>query len=643
VTTPGNLGFEIAGVQPGAAASWSVATVATAAAYASFNGGNTLEPPAEAESFDSGWVTVFDATEGPDGSGLLTLPTWISITCATSGRTAQTSEATLRVGFGADAARARRPLAGAPWGLSVESPRAQALTGGETWGPTGTTGGSMVITHLADVDPAGTSKAALFDQGGNQVSDYFQSVVGQTFSVWVKAVAGTPPLAHFRHNAGAGQTFVDVDGTTTWHRINATNAASTTDHVNFETRDVPIGAGVIAGASQWLAYGAQLEDGRYPSSAYFTAGTRAADVVRFDPYAVANDGYFTFRARVRPVFASTEITADADVVFFDSNNRVFVRASDQRLVLRIGGVDITSPVLSWTRDQIISLRASHTAAGRTLSVDVNGAPIAVSTAGALPAIVLSANGYAAGNATGAQECLDLIHLSFDAKLLLTQSVTEAATYASALLLPPPPRETFEVGWSGNESYLFTFSGGEAAGYNSGAQSFEAFEQDWANNAFELVFVGGDLEDGLFSEGPAETFDVDWDNNAFALSWTTPSGLVSAASYDGALAPQAFEDFEQALADIDFTVNPSSDVFTAPVHGMPNGTTIYIANGTGGDIPAGTNKHLVYFVISTATNTYQLSLTSGGSAIDVGDAGTGQSNTTGDPARYWVSADFLTTI
>ncbi len=45
------------------------------------------------------------------------------------------------------------------------------------------------------------------------------------------------------------------------------------------------------------------------------------------------------------------------------------------------------------------------------------------------------------------------------------------------------------------------------------------------------------------------------------------------------------------------------------HGLANGSTVYVSNITGGTLTAGT-----YFVVSTATNSFKISLTSGGSAI-----------------------------
>lgn len=71
----------------------------------------------------------------------------------------------------------------------------------------------------------------------------------------------------------------------------------------------------------------------------------------------------------------------------------------------------------------------------------------------------------------------------------------------------------------------------------------------------------------------------------------------------------------------FTVAASTDNLTSNGHGYSNGTVVVITALTGG---TGLKTQHAYYVVSTATNTFQLSETSGGAAIDVtldGSAGT----------------------
>src|SRR5688500_14860569 len=59
---------------------------------------------------------------------------------------------------------------------------------------------------------------------------------------------------------------------------------------------------------------------------------------------------------------------------------------------------------------------------------------------------------------------------------------------------------------------------------------------------------------------------------------------------------------------------STDTFTKTAHGLSNGDLVVLSSLTGG---SGLVVGRPYFVIGTAANTFQLSLTSGGSAVDLG--------------------------
>lgn len=71
----------------------------------------------------------------------------------------------------------------------------------------------------------------------------------------------------------------------------------------------------------------------------------------------------------------------------------------------------------------------------------------------------------------------------------------------------------------------------------------------------------------------------------------------------------------------FTAQNSNNTFTATAHGMANGQKVRVSNA-GGALPAGLVAGTNYFVIAAAANTFQLSATLGGSAVDVTTDGTG---------------------
>ena len=74
---------------------------------------------------------------------------------------------------------------------------------------------------------------------------------------------------------------------------------------------------------------------------------------------------------------------------------------------------------------------------------------------------------------------------------------------------------------------------------------------------------------------------------------------------------------------DFTANPSTDVLTSVGHGMANGMCVSLSHDQQpATLPGGLSTGTDYFVISATANTFQLSLTDGGAAVDITDSGTG---------------------
>ena len=66
---------------------------------------------------------------------------------------------------------------------------------------------------------------------------------------------------------------------------------------------------------------------------------------------------------------------------------------------------------------------------------------------------------------------------------------------------------------------------------------------------------------------------------------------------------------------------ASDEWTMAAHGLVAGDIVHLTN-SGGGLPSGFTANTVYFVVSPTTNTFKLSLTYGGSAVDGTTNGTG---------------------
>ena len=76
------------------------------------------------------------------------------------------------------------------------------------------------------------------------------------------------------------------------------------------------------------------------------------------------------------------------------------------------------------------------------------------------------------------------------------------------------------------------------------------------------------------------------------------------------------------SQFEFTANASTDVITATGHDYINTLAVTLSVSGGGTLPAPLVAGTTYYVRDVATNTFKLSLTSGGAAIDITDAGTG---------------------
>ncbi len=67
-----------------------------------------------------------------------------------------------------------------------------------------------------------------------------------------------------------------------------------------------------------------------------------------------------------------------------------------------------------------------------------------------------------------------------------------------------------------------------------------------------------------------------------------------------------------------TVLGSGDVFTSYAHGLVNTDRIALRAPPNGALPTGAVATTLYYVIAVTTDTFQISLTSGGSAVALGD-------------------------
>lgn len=87
----------------------------------------------------------------------------------------------------------------------------------------------------------------------------------------------------------------------------------------------------------------------------------------------------------------------------------------------------------------------------------------------------------------------------------------------------------------------------------------------------------------------------------------------------------------------FTANAGTDTLTSAAHGLNNGETISFSSS--GTLPGGISDYSTgayYYVINKTTNTFQISLTSGGSAVDITSAGTGTHDWYTEKSKYIIT-------
>lgn len=70
-----------------------------------------------------------------------------------------------------------------------------------------------------------------------------------------------------------------------------------------------------------------------------------------------------------------------------------------------------------------------------------------------------------------------------------------------------------------------------------------------------------------------------------------------------------------------TADPATEIITSAGHGFANGNTVIFCNSDG-TAPGGLTEYTEYYVISSTTNTFQVSATLNGAAINLTTAGTG---------------------
>lgn len=222
----------------------------------------------------------------------------------------------------------------------------------------------------------------------------------------------------------------------------------------------------------------------------------------------------------------------------------------------------------------------------------------------------------------------MVHFDF----VLEPTDVELAAYATAFV-NTAAFESFETGWQ-NFPFLYETATSENAIYNF-TEAVDAFELGWMLGPFLLTLGPGDIEENT------ETFETGWIDPPYAYD-LDGVGDTDLAVYNGGVgAPNSefVEDFEYVIPDVEVSIDPATDVFSANAHPLQNTDDVYLKNLTG-TIAGGFQATLLYFVRDRLANSFKLALSSGGAAVDALTAGTGRQIVRGNPVSWWSGDDVL---
>jgi hypothetical protein len=353
------------------------------------------------------------------------LPTeWLSVFNPTGDLTSQ-HEGRLVVGYPQHSARPRN--VGKKWGLAAEATRKNHVLN-SAWEGAGWFAGQPVPMSVTpgQEDPVedAVAQGVRFSSSGGEQSNSTTVGAGTIASTWARGVTGSAPYAYLAF----GTNWVEVEDATWKHHV--VPLGGVTRNLRFETQTFPGGPAPITTSTAVIAYGAQVEDGTYPSSLIPTYGesrTREADILVLDGDVVAKNGWFSVTIRFAPHYASNDPPSFAHDIIYLYKGEIFVRlqrgmdAPAARLVLHVpGGAagvnDLVIDGLTWQREDSLTVVAWSAPDGRFLSIEgaTQGNGEASSPVPAKPLVdaTLGEVSMALGDKNGSQESADLQYIQF---------------------------------------------------------------------------------------------------------------------------------------------------------------------------------------------------------------------------------------
>lgn len=120
---------------------------------------------------------------------------------------------------------------------------------------------------------------------------------------------------------------------------------------------------------------------------------------------------------------------------------------------------------------------------------------------------------------------------------------------------------------------------------------------------------GSASGGTRSNSAAVTFDVPGSTTVFYVGFWNSGGTTFYGWAPLSGTPKGFG-----------TAQASNDTITSYGHGLSNGDRVVVSAVNAESLPAGLSEGVAYYVVGATADTFQLSTTSGGTAVDITSTG-----------------------
>jgi hypothetical protein len=138
-------------------------------------------------------------------------------------------------------------------------------------------------------------------------------------------------------------------------------------------------------------------------------------------------------------------------------------------------------------------------------------------------------------------------------------------------------------------------------------------------------TGGGSRDVKLTFGIPDGVDTNWIFQVYRSPQGTPTEPTDEMFlvYEKNPTSGSFATFSKTF--LDAAVNTSSETITSTAHGFANGDSVIFSN-SGGALPGGITAGTIYFVVGSTANTFQVSTTLAGSALNITSASGGGTHT-----------------